>query len=77
MEEVDKRCSEFCVTLGTKTRTGGILIHSWLKALAANLSQPSGRLWLYAGSIGSINLAGSKQRKGHELPCSGPYYTHD
>ena len=41
MEEVDKGCSEFCITAGTVTRTVGILIHSWLKALAVNLSQPS------------------------------------
>ena len=46
MEKVEKGCSEFCVTVGTATRTAGILIHSQLKALAVNLSQPSGRLWL-------------------------------
>jgi len=46
MEEVDKGCSEFCITVGTVTRTAGILIHSWLKALAVNLSWPPGRLWL-------------------------------
>ena len=51
MREVDKGCSEFCVTLSTV----GILIHSRLKALAVNLSQPSARLWLYAGLIGSNN----------------------
>jgi len=55
------------------TRTGGILIHSQLKALAANLSRPSNRRWLYAGLIGSNNLAGSMHCKGNELPCSGPY----
>ena len=55
IEEVDKGCSEFCVTVGTATRTASILIHSWLKALAVNLSWPSSRLWLYAGLIGSIN----------------------
>jgi len=32
-----------------------ILTHSWLKALAINLSQPSSRLWLRAGLIGSSN----------------------
>jgi len=58
MEEVDKGCSEFCVTAGTVTRTASILIlrPSRLKALAVNLSWPSGRLRLYAGLIGSNNL---------------------
>jgi len=55
MEEVDKGCSEFCVTAGTVTRTAGILIRSRLKALAVNLSWPSGLLWLYPGLIGSNN----------------------
>jgi len=55
MEEVGKGCSEFCVTVGTVTRTVSILIHSQLKALAVNSSQPSDRLWLYAGLIGSNN----------------------
>ena len=55
MEEVNKGCSEFCVTVGTATRTAGILIHSRLKALAVNLSQPSSWLWLYAGLIGFNN----------------------
>jgi len=41
MEEIDKGCSEFYVTVGAVTRTVGILIHSRLKALAVNLSQPS------------------------------------
>ena len=31
MEEVDKGCSEFCVTVGTVTRTAGILIRSRVK----------------------------------------------
>jgi len=44
MEEVDKGCGEFCVTVGAVTRTVGILIHSRLKVLAVNLSRPSGRL---------------------------------
>jgi len=33
MEGADKGCSEFCITVGTVTRTAGILIHSqrhWL-----------------------------------------------
>ena len=30
VEEVDKGCSELCVTVGTATRTAGILIHSRL-----------------------------------------------
>ena len=51
MEEVDKGCSNFSIIVDT----AGILIHSQLKALAVNLSQPSGRLWLYAGLIGSNN----------------------
>jgi len=38
MEEVDKGCSEFCVTVGTATRISGILIHSRLKVLAVNLA---------------------------------------
>jgi len=36
MEEVHIGCSEFCVTVGTATRTAGILIHSRLKVLAVN-----------------------------------------
>jgi len=44
MDEVDKGCSEPCVSVVTVTRTTGILIRSWLKALAVNVSQPSGRL---------------------------------
>jgi len=44
MEEVDKGCGEFCVTVHTATRTASILIHSRLKALAVNLSRPSGLL---------------------------------
>jgi len=55
MEEVDKGCSEFCVTAGTVTRTADILIHSRLKAMAVNLSRTSGQLWLYHGLIGSNN----------------------
>jgi len=55
MEEVDKGCSEFYVTVGTVIRTADILTHSRLNALAVYLSQPSGRLWLYAGLIGSNN----------------------
>ena len=40
-----------------------------LKALAVNLSQPSGQLWLYAGLIGSVTtITGSNHRKGDELP---------
>ena len=31
MEEVDKGCIKFCVTVGTATRTDDILIHSQLK----------------------------------------------
>ena len=38
MKEVDKGCSKFFVTVGTVTRTVGILIHSLLKVLAVNLS---------------------------------------
>jgi len=41
MEEVDKVCSKFCITVGTVTRTASILIHSQLQALAVNLSQLS------------------------------------
>ena len=37
MEEVDKGYSEFCITVGTVTRTACILIHSRLKALAVNV----------------------------------------
>jgi len=40
-EEVDKECSELCTTVGTVTTTIGILIHSRIKALADNLSQPA------------------------------------
>jgi len=67
-----KGCSEFCVTVGTATRTASILIHSRSNALAVNLSQPFGRLWLCAGLIGSNNLAGSKHHKVDELPRNGP-----
>ena len=28
IEEVDKECSDFCITVDTVTRTAGILIHS-------------------------------------------------
>ena len=35
------------------TRIAGILIHSWSKALAVNLSRPFGRLQLCSGIIGS------------------------
>jgi len=55
MEEVDKGCSVFCVTVGSVIRTADILIHSRLKALAVNMSRPYGRIWLYAGLIGSDN----------------------
>jgi len=41
MEEVDKGCSEFCLTVGTMTRTASVLICSRLKSLVVNLS------WLY------------------------------
>ena len=43
MEEVDKGCSEFCITVDTctATRTAGILIRSRLKALAVSLSRPT------------------------------------
>ena len=40
MEEIDKGCSEFCIlnlTVGTETRTAGILIYIWINALAVNL----------------------------------------
>jgi len=43
--EADKGCSEFCVTVGTVTRTTSLLIYSRLKALAVNLSRPSSKLW--------------------------------
>ena len=43
MEEVDKRCSEFCVTVGTATRTASILTNSRLNALAVTFSWPSGQ----------------------------------
>ena len=56
IEDVDEGCSKFCVTVGSATVTAGILIHSQLKALAVNLSRPSGWLWLYAGLIGSDSL---------------------
>ena len=56
MDEVNKGCSEFCVTVGIVTRTAGIQIHSWLKAPAVNFSRTSGRLGLYVGLIGSNNL---------------------
>ena len=52
-QEVDKGCSEFCVTVGTVTRNASILIHRLLKAMVVNLSWPSGRLWLYTGLTGS------------------------
>jgi len=54
MDEVDKGCNDFYITVGTVTRTAGILIHShrhWL----LNLSHPSGRLQLYAGLTESNN----------------------
>ena len=39
MEEVDKGCSKFCITVGTATRTAGILIHSQLKVLTEQASR--------------------------------------
>ena len=69
MEEVDKGCSEPFVSVGTVTRTAGILIHSWLKALAVNLIRPSGRLWLYAGLIGSAN---PRCLKAELVVCANP-----
>ena len=69
LEEVNKGCSEFCVATGTATRTAGILIHSRLKALAVNLSRPSGRLWLYAGLIGSNN---PRWLKADLVVCANP-----
>ena len=38
MEEVDKGCSEFCVTGGTVIRTAGILIHSRPTLVVCQLS---------------------------------------
>jgi len=55
MEEVDEGCREFWVTIGTITRTAGILIHSRLKVLAVNLSQIFRQLSLYASLIASNN----------------------
>ena len=69
MEEVDEGCSEPCVSVGTVTRTAGILIHSWLKALAVNLIRPSGWLWLYAGLIGSAN---PRCLKAELVVCANP-----
>jgi len=46
---------DFCLTVGTATRTAGILIHSRLKMLGINLSPPSGWLWLQSGLMGSNN----------------------
>jgi len=65
MEEVDKGCSEFCITVGTVNRTASILIHSQLKVLAVNLSQ----LWLYAGLIGSNN---PRWLKADLVVCANP-----
>ena len=42
MEEVDRVSSEFYITVGTITRTAGILLQSRLKVLAVNLSWPTG-----------------------------------
>jgi len=55
MEDIDKGCSEFYKTVGTVNMTACKLIHSRVKVLAVNLSQPSSQLWLYAGLIGSNN----------------------
>jgi len=52
MEQVDKGCSQFCITVGTVTSTADILIDSWLKALAVDLSRPSGRLCCVLDKIG-------------------------
>ena len=69
MEEVDKGCSEFYITVCTATRTAGILIHIQLKALAVNLSWPSSRLWLYAGLFGSNN---ARWLKADLVVCANP-----
>ena len=49
---------QFCITVGTATRTviAGILVHSWLKVLAVNLSRASGRLWLYVGLLQTLSV---------------------
>jgi len=70
MEEVDKGCNEFYITVGTVTGTAGILIHSRLKAQAVNLSRPSSQLWLYAGVIGSNN---PRWLKADLSVCANPF----
>jgi len=52
MEQVDKGRSQFCITVGTVTSTADILIDSWLKALAVDLSRPSGQLCCVLDKIG-------------------------
>jgi len=39
MEEIDKGCGKFCITVGTATRTAVILIHSQLKVLTEQASR--------------------------------------
>jgi len=67
MEKVVKQCIEFCITVGTVTRTAGILIHSQLKVLTVNLSRC--RLWLYAGLIASNN---PRWLKADLVVCANP-----
>jgi len=31
VEEADKGCSEFCITVGAASRTAGMLIHTYLE----------------------------------------------
>jgi len=68
MEEDDKGCSEFCITVDTVTRTAGI-VHSRLQVLAANLSRPCSRLWLYVGFFRSIN---PRWLKADIVVCANP-----
>jgi len=69
VEEVDKGCSDFCITVGTVTRTARILIRTRLKVPAVNLSQPSSRLWWYSGLIESNN---PRWLKADHVVCANP-----
>ena len=58
MEEVNKGCSKFCVTVDIVTRTAGILIHRQLNALAVHFVKPAIQLIC---KLDLTTLASSKQ----------------
>jgi len=62
----------WCITVGTVTRTAGILIYSRLKSLAVNLSR-QGNFGCMLAWLGLSTLTCSKHCIGDEFPRSGPW----